>query len=162
MKHRAVLLNGTNKGSLTQNLAFAIEKIIESDIEIIAKSSLFGSEAWGFESSDFINQAVIIQTDYSAHELLSVLQKIEKLAGRETKTSDQYEARSLDIDIIFFDDQIIETKNLIIPHPHMQKRRFVLEPLNEIIPTYNHPKLNQSINTLLRKSTDKGKVWKIS
>jgi 2-amino-4-hydroxy-6-hydroxymethyldihydropteridine diphosphokinase len=161
MKHRAVLLNGTNKGNLTHNLVFAIEKMTASNIEIVAKSSLFGSESWGFKSSDFINQAVVIESYYSAHELLFVLQKIEKLAGRETKATDQYEARSLDIDIIFFDNQIIETTDLIIPHPHMHKRRFVLEPLSEIIPEYIHPKLNQSINTLLLKCTDKGKVWRM-
>jgi 2-amino-4-hydroxy-6-hydroxymethyldihydropteridine diphosphokinase len=155
----AVLLNGTNEGKLIENLDFALEKIKNLGT-IIKTSSHYGSEAWGFDSQDFVNQAILLSTQLPTIDLLDKLQQVEKEAGRKSKTTSHYEARVLDIDIIFYDDEIIETERLIIPHPHMQNRKFVLEPLNEIIPEYSHPTLFKTVQELLRICTDNGKVWK--
>ena len=156
--HTVALLYGANEGALEKNLQFAFQKIGELG-KIIKTSNIFESEAWGFESQNFLNQALILNTYLTPTDLLGALQQIEKKAGRKTKTSTNYESRVLDIDIIFYDNVIMKSLKLTIPHPHMQNRKFVLEPLNEIIPEYKHPILKKSIQELLKACTDNGKVW---
>lgn len=156
--HTAVLLTGTNEGNLKENLLFAIQKISKLG-SISNTSNLYESEAWGFQSHNFLNQAILIETNLSPIDLLDALQQIEKDAGRKAKTTLTYESRVLDIDIIFYDNLIVEDERLIIPHPHMQNRKFVLNPLNEMIPEYNHPVLKKSIKELLLECSDNGKVW---
>ena len=159
-EHTAILLTGTNEGTLKENLEFALKQIgLYGKIEIV--SEIYGSEAWGFSSQDFQNQAIKLLTSLSPQELIQITQKIEIEAGRKPKMSNDYEARILDIDIIFYDNEILNSSELTIPHPHMQKRRFVLEPLNEIIPEFVHPTLQKSVQSLLNECPDKGKVWKI-
>jgi 2-amino-4-hydroxy-6-hydroxymethyldihydropteridine diphosphokinase len=158
--HTAILLTGTNQGFLNENLKFA-ENQISTIGKITSISNRYGSEAWGFSSQDFQNQAIKISTSLSPQELLKETQRIEIEAGRKPKKTDNYEARILDIDIIFYDDIILESTELIIPHPHMTKRKFVLEPLNEIIPNYLHPKLQKRVSSLLSSCEDKSNVWLI-
>jgi 2-amino-4-hydroxy-6-hydroxymethyldihydropteridine diphosphokinase len=121
--------------------------------EIVQKSSYYQSKAWGFESEhDFINIALCLQTELSPFELLKETQLIEKELGRTEKTSTFYQDRTMDIDIIFYDNEIIKTPTLEIPHPQMHLRDFVLTPLNEIAAEFIHPIFGESIAALKRYS----------
>jgi 2-amino-4-hydroxy-6-hydroxymethyldihydropteridine diphosphokinase len=117
--------------------------------EITLQSSYYQSKADGFESEyPFINIALCLQTELSPFELLQETQSIEKELGRTSKTTTSYQDRTMDIDIIFYDNAIIKTQNLEIPHPRMHLRDFVLTPLNEIAPNFVHPVLKKSVGEL--------------
>jgi 2-amino-4-hydroxy-6-hydroxymethyldihydropteridine diphosphokinase len=119
--------------------------------EIVRKSSYYQSEAWGFESENlFINIALCLQTELSPFELLQETQSIEKELGRTEKTTTSYQDRMMDIDIIFYDNLVMKTDTLEIPHPKMHLREFVLVPLNEICPKFVHPVLQESVEQLFR------------
>ncbi len=149
---------GSNIGDRMGYINDAIEALKETGCSIIQKSRCFESESWGFQSEWFINLGVQLSTHLSAHEFLKLTQDIERKGGRRKKSKNGYDARTLDIDIIFFNEQIIETPDLTIPHPRMHERRFVLEPLNDIIPGYKHPVLSKNTNTLLNECVDNGLV----
>ena len=119
---------------------------------IVQKSSYYQSDAWGFESEhSFINIALCLQTELSPFELLKETQSIEKELGRTEKTTTNYQDRTMDIDIIFYDSEIIKTPNLEIPHPKMHLRDFVLTPLCEIASDFIHPILEKSVCALRHK-----------
>ena len=160
MKH-AYLLTGGNLGNRTENLFEASRLIDEKAGRIITKSGLYETAAWGKTSQpDFLNQALCIETELDANALLDCLLSIEKQLGRIRQ--EKYDARTIDIDILFFDEEIIHKENLVIPHPHLQNRRFVLEPLNEIAPGFIHPLLQKNIATLLLECDDPLNVKKYS
>jgi len=120
--------------------------------KIVQKSSYYQSDAWGFESEhSFINIALCLQTELSPFELLKETQSIEKELGRTEKTTTNYQDRTMDIDIIFYDSEIIKTPNLEIPHPKMHLRDFVLTPLCEIASDFIHPILEKSVCALRHK-----------
>src|SRR5690606_623807 len=103
-----------------------------NDIGFVAQiSAIYETPAWGFESFPFYNMCILIHTHFSAKKLLNCLKKLEKKLGRTTKTTQNYEARTVDIDIIFFNDEIINHEDLRVPHSQMQLRKFVLVPLND-------------------------------
>jgi len=117
--------------------------------KILRKSSYYQSDAWGFKSEyPFINIALCLQTELSPFELLQETQSIEKQLGRTSKTTTSYQDRTMDIDILFYDNEIIETPNLEIPHPRMHERDFVLIPLNEIAADFVHPVFQESVRWL--------------
>ena len=146
--NKAYLLIGGNMGDRLANLENARAAIQGQVGNILTSSSIYETAAWGMEhQADFLNQALWIDTPFEAVELLENLLKIEQSMGRIR--NQPLGPRTIDLDIIFFNDQILETKKLTIPHPHMQKRNFVLTPLNEIAPNYIHPVLKKSINQLL-------------
>jgi 2-amino-4-hydroxy-6-hydroxymethyldihydropteridine diphosphokinase len=145
---------GGNMGDRLANLENARAAIQEQVGNILSYSSIYETAAWGMEDqAAFLNQALMINTPFDASELLENLLKIEKAMGRIR--NQPLGPRTIDLDIIFFNDQILDTENLTIPHPHMQKRNFVLTPLNEIAPDYIHPIFKKSINQLLIDCTDK-------
>jgi len=153
----AYLLLGSNLGNKEDNLNFAF-KSLKKIGEIKKYSAIYETEPWGFsDSRNFFNMAVCIETSLNPYELLNEILKIEILAGRK-KQSNQWVAREIDIDIIFYNDSIINEKHLIIPHPQLIFRKFVLVPLNEITPDFIHPVLGKSICKLLTECTDKSKV----
>jgi len=151
--NKAYLLIGGNMGDRLANLANAKAAIQENVGNILSNSSIYETAAWGMEDqAPFLNQALIIDTLFEATKLLENLLRIEQSMGRIR--NQPLGPRTIDLDIIFFNDQILDTENLTIPHPHMQKRNFVLTPLNEIAPDYIHPIFKKSINQLLIDCTD--------
>jgi len=137
---------GTNSGNKPQNLLKAIILICQKTGVLSALSSVYETKSWGFESdNDFLNMVVCVETLLPPEEILTITQSIEKIIGREEKTNDIYFDRVIDIDIIAYEDLIIYSENLIIPHPLFHKRQFVLEPMNEIAPDYVHPVLLKKV-----------------
>jgi 2-amino-4-hydroxy-6-hydroxymethyldihydropteridine diphosphokinase len=148
--HIIFLSIGGNLNNTTEKFERLFSLFLERVGELVLKSSYYQSEAWGFESEClFINIALGLQTTLSPFELLQETQLIEKELGRTSKTTTCYQDRTMDIDIIFYDNEIIKTSNLEIPHPRMQERDFVLMPLNEICPNFVHPILKKSVAELL-------------
>jgi 2-amino-4-hydroxy-6-hydroxymethyldihydropteridine diphosphokinase len=153
----AYLLLGGNVGNTREFITLACSSIEDIVGHITLASSLYESEPWGFSSNqNFINQVVEINTELSAPELLEICKTIEKKLGRETKTTNTYKSRVVDIDILFFNSTITTLPELTIPHPRLHLRRFTLEPLAEIIPNFIHPVLKLSVKKLLDSCNDNG------
>lgn len=125
---------GTNLGNRHENIKKAIQLIDEKVGRVCRLSSLYETEAWGFQSDNrFINACLMCETELSPHEVLKTTQYIERQMGRKHKSVNrQYKDRIIDIDILLYDDLKIDTPELVIPHPLMQERDFVMKPLNEI------------------------------
>jgi len=156
--NRVVLLTGGNLDDRIKILQDA-KKAIEMHVGCISNASpIVESEAWGFESEqDFLNQVIVADTNLSPIEVLNRIQKIEIDLGRVRKT-EQWVSRSIDIDILFYNDDIIESDRLTIPHKHIQDRRFTLYALNQIMAAYQHPVFKKSIEQLFLDCEDKLKV----
>ena len=154
MTTRVYLGLGTNIGNKKENLTRAIEKLSLALGECKALSSLIETEPWGFDScNSFLNCAAAFDTGLSPLELLDTTERIERELGRTAKSSNgNYHDRIIDIDILFYGNTIIKSERLTVPHPLMQQRRFVLEPLAEIAPDTIHPVLAKSIKQLLNES----------
>ena len=145
---------GSNTGDKFQYLQLAVNEIHQKIGAIQIISKVFSSPAFGFEGDDFFNACLLVNTNLKPKKVLSLLLAIEKDLGRLPSVKDIYESRCIDLDIIFFNDQIIQTENVTIPHPQMQKRNFVLTPLKEIAPNFIHPILKKSITQLLTDCED--------
>ncbi len=151
---------GSNLGNRKNIIEQAIENI-KAFSEIIKVSPLYESSAWGFNSNnEFINMAIQISTELTAEQLIENILHIEKQLGREQKTTTSYQDRTIDIDILFYGDQILNSENLTIPHPKISERLFVLKPLNDISPNYIHPILNKTISELLAICDDESEIKK--
>ncbi|HPR30776.1 MAG TPA: 2-amino-4-hydroxy-6-hydroxymethyldihydropteridine diphosphokinase [Prolixibacteraceae bacterium] len=160
--HTVYLSLGSNQGDKRDNLARALSKITLKAGSPISVSSLYQTEPWGFSSDDiFLNQAVEIETALSARDLLETLLDVERDLGRVRRQSEQYESRIIDIDILFYGKEIITFPDLIIPHPQISLRRFVLEPMKEIAPGFIDPVSGLKISTLLEKCPDPLKVVRL-
>jgi 2-amino-4-hydroxy-6-hydroxymethyldihydropteridine diphosphokinase len=160
--NQVVLLLGGNLGDRKMLLIQAIKEIEKNCGSILKKSKIYESEAWGFECDEnFLNQAIVLETLLSPFELLLKLQHIEKELGRKEKTNinQEYSSRLIDIDILFFNTDIIDNVDLTIPHPRMHLRKFTLDCLLDIAPGYIHPVLDLSIEELSQKCNDNTKVW---
>jgi 2-amino-4-hydroxy-6-hydroxymethyldihydropteridine diphosphokinase len=154
------LLIGGNMGEREQNLQRATGLIEENSGTLVASSSIYETAAWGkTDQPDFLNQVLKITTALSPEELMREIFKIEKLMGRERE--EKYGPRLIDIDILFFNDEIIKSSLVSIPHPQLQNRRFVLVPMNEIAPGLMHPVFKKTISQLLIECQDKLDVNKI-
>ena len=126
---------GANLGDRESNIKLAIQQISELIGPVVRQSALLETAPWGFSSANtFINAAVCSQTSLSPREVLKATQDIERALGRTQKSTDgQYHDRPIDIDILLYDDLHMNEPDLVIPHPHMNERQFVLQPLSEII-----------------------------
>ena len=157
--NKAYLLIGGNMGNREDYLSAARQRIEQNCGKIVQQSSLYQTAAWGFEEQDaFLNQVLLIETNLHALPLLQKLLWIEEEIGR--KRDSKYGPRIIDIDILLFNDEVISEEGLIVPHPQMQNRRFVLEPLNEIAANMMHPVLHKNIHQILAECTDKLAVQK--
>jgi 2-amino-4-hydroxy-6-hydroxymethyldihydropteridine diphosphokinase len=140
---------GTNIGTKNRHITTAVELLGERAGTILALSRLYENPPWGFESeNEFLNAALIIETTLDPFQLLDATQQIEREMGRTAKTTDVYQDRIIDIDILLYDDVILHTSQLILPHPLMHERRFVIIPLAEIAPSLSHPVLKKTIGEL--------------
>lgn len=136
---------GTNIGNRRGNLVKAAALLAERVGDILALSGFMETEPWGFESENlFLNAAIKMETPLTPDELLSATQAIEREMGREKKSDGSYHDRVIDIDILLYDNRVIEKPGLIVPHPLMQERLFVMAPLAEIAPFERHPLLGQT------------------
>lgn len=159
--NKAYLLTGGNLGNRAENLETAKRMIDERAGSVLKTSSVYETAAWGKTNQpDYLNQALMIKTPLQPNELLECLLQIEKELGRVRQ--EKYGSRTIDIDILFYGDSIMNTPRLVIPHPQLQNRRFVLEPLAEIDPALIHPVFNKTISTLLSECIDPLNVKKIS
>lgn len=148
----AVLITGGNLGDRHANLARARELIACRAGTLTAVSEVMESAPWGFEAAEgFLNQVVVCETDLAPEELLTVLQGIENELGRVRSGNPGYESRTMDIDILFYGNEIVDTPSLHIPHPLMGQRRFVLEPLCGVMPSFRHPVSGESVSEMLKR-----------
>jgi len=155
--HTAYLLLGSNVGDRIGWLTFAANKLRETVGEIRHASQMYQTEPWGNpDQQAFVNQALEISTSLNAKNLLSKIRDIEDEAGRDRIV--YWGPRTLDIDILLYDNLILDTRDLTIPHPRMASRRFVLKPLSEIAGNVIHPVLNISISTMLDVCPDQSEV----
>lgn len=153
-----ILSLGTNMGHKLENLLTCIDAIHHTIATIIKVSKVYETPAWGFEGEAFYNCAITVHTHKSSQKVLNQILKLEKKLGRIRSNSGNYESRNIDIDMISFNDEIIETENLIIPHIHLHNRKFVLFPLRDVAPKWNHPKLNKTISELIISCEDKSEI----
>ncbi|MFD2822161.1 2-amino-4-hydroxy-6-hydroxymethyldihydropteridine diphosphokinase [Lacinutrix iliipiscaria] len=153
---------GSNKGDKFKNLQNAIDAIHQQIGHIKLISKVYKSPAFGFESDDFLNTCLILETELKPAKLLKNLLGIEKQLGRVRSASEGYQARIIDLDIIFFEEDVLESKTLTIPHPEMHKRRFVLQPLNNIAAQLKHPLFEKEVSVLLEECTDQSVLTPIN
>lgn len=153
MNHQIFLSTGSNLGDRLENLRQAQEYIALEIGTIVQASSVYATQAWGVhDQPDFLNQALEVKTELMPAEILEKIQYIEKRMGR-IKT-EKWSKRLIDIDILFYNQDIIQTENLTIPHPFLHERNFVLAPLAEIAPDFLHPIFQISILKLYQNSKD--------
>ena len=123
----------------------------------VAVSSIYETEAWGGQSSgDYLNQVLVFKSKIAPQKVLEIIQSIE--TSLERKRENKWGDRTMDIDLLFFGNRCLETENLIIPHPLISQRRFVLEPLNELMPGFIHPFEKKAIRELLMNCKDLSSV----
>jgi len=138
---------GSNLGDRQENCLEAVRRLEQHDVPVLKRSSMIETEPWGVtDQPHFINLTIEVETDLSPEELLLLLKNMEKAMGRE-KTA-HWGPRVIDLDILFYDDRIIDSADLQIPHPHLHERDFVLLPLMEIAPEKIHPVLKKKISEL--------------
>ncbi len=151
------LLLGSNLGNKTENIKLAISILSRNSIKIVKSSSLYITSPWGNKNQpDFLNQVIKIETILTPDELMDTIHKTENQMGR--KRGLKWTSRVIDIDILYYEGQITNSKNLTIPHPLIPDRKFTLMPLVEIAPDEIHPVLKISNRTLLDKTSDSGTV----
>ena len=158
---KVYLLLGGNLGDKKQVFEETTKLLGDQVGTITRQSHIYETEPWGFESSDlFWNQVLELSVAIAPEEVLEKTQQIEHQLGR-TRKANQYDSRIIDIDILFYGDQVISLDKLSIPHPRIPERRFVLVPLNEIVPELMHPVLQKTIGQLLLECPDQLRVERV-
>ena len=145
---------GTNLGDKEQNLRMSIKKIEEQIGNVVTLSAIYATAPWGFSSENsFLNAAVCVETTLLPLQVLEETQRIERELGRTEKSvNGLYADRLIDIDLLLYDDRVMDAEGLILPHPLMTERRFVMEPLSEIAPDVVHPVLHKTMKELFISS----------
>jgi len=159
LQHQTLIALGTNLGDRLANLRTALDAL-PPEVVILDKSKIYETPAWGFEDQPaFLNMAVKGRTDLKPEALLKHLKLLETRLGREP--SFHWGPRLIDIDLLFYDDLILDTPRLVIPHPRLHERAFVLVPLTDIAPDFIHPILGKTIRQLL-EGVDKSNILPIA
>lgn len=154
------LLLGANLGKRFDQMQSAFQEVETQIGRIIRYSSLYETVAWGGEDGpDYLNQVLLIETSLKPREVLEKINLIEEQLGRIRKL--KWESRLIDIDILFYEDMIIDCPNLVIPHPYLHLRKFTLVPLVEIAANFIHPLLRKSVKELLDELRDELEVKKL-
>ena len=157
----AYILTGGNLGDRLANLALAKQNLAKEMGSIVKSSFIYETEAWGnHDQPDFYNQVHIINTKFSAEQLMENILKIEEQMGRVRTLKNA--SRIIDIDILFLNSDIINKKELVIPHAQIANRCFVLTPLNELSPQFVHPVFNKTISELLSACKDPLRVKQLT
>lgn len=154
-QHQIILSLGSNQGNRLENIERCITLIHQKIATVIRVSKLYETPSWGFESEPFYNAALVVHSYKSADEILNEILQLEVELGRVRSGNNGYEQRIIDIDLISFDEQIIATEKLKVPHPEMQNRLFVLKPMNDLNLDWRHPILQKYLRELLVLSEDK-------
>ncbi len=162
MIEKAVLGFGSNKGNRLINIKNALRTLsLNKELNLLAVSGIYETEPWGYKKQNcFYNCAAVFLCRILPAELLGLLKKYEISAGRSVNL--KWQAREIDIDILFYGSTQLDTGKLKIPHPFIAQRNFVLKPLVDLVPGFIHPKLNKTIIDLYRSSKDKCKVKQVS
>lgn len=160
MFYRVFIGIGSNLGNRRAHYQKALEHIAAlPKTRIVKRSSLYESEPIGDAKNWYVNGAIEIETDFPPEQLLRRLQGIEQAMGRKkTPQTKKWASRKIDLDLLLFDNQIVESPNLKVPHPELHNRRFVLLPLSELAPHVSHPRLGVRIAELLAALKDKKRV----
>ncbi|OIV41906.1 2-amino-4-hydroxy-6-hydroxymethyldihydropteridine diphosphokinase [Flavobacterium johnsoniae] len=153
-QHQVVLSIGSNQGNRLENIQSCINLIHQEVGTVIRVSKLYETPAWGFESDAFYNCALLLHTASSAQKILNQVLKVEKQLGRIRLNQEGYQSRIIDVDLIVFDDEIIESEKLQVPHPLMQNRNFVLLPVQDLKLDWKHPVFQKTISELIAISPD--------
>jgi len=158
MINKVVLGFGSNIGNRLKNLKTAVKEIsLTKGIDFLALSSIYETEPWGYRKQKlFLNCAGVFLCRLTPLELVKIIKNIEKNIGRVNR--EKWRPREIDIDILFYGNGVYKNKNLIIPHPLIQERNFVLKPLVELMPGFTHTGLKKSVSYLYLNSKDKGEV----
>lgn len=154
-QHQVILSLGSNQGNRLVNIQSAVDLIHREVGTVVKISKLYETQSWGFESDAFYNCALVLHTLHDAQSILEKVLEIEKKLGRIRSESEGYQARPIDIDVIAFNEEIIDSKNLKIPHPAMQERMFVLLPMRDLNLDWRHPILQKYLPEILKASEDK-------
>jgi len=153
-QHQVVLSLGSNQGDRLINIENCVQLIHQEVGTVIKISNLYETPSWGFESDAFYNCALVLHTYLSANKILSKILKIEKQLGRVRTDAAEYQSRVIDIDLIAFDEEIVHSEKLQVPHPLMQNRNFVLLPMRDLNLDWMHPVFNKRIIELLEICPD--------
>ena len=154
-QNQVILSLGSNLGNRLENIQLAIDAIHNSIATVVKVSSLYETPAWGFESNSFYNCALVLQTLKPAPQILDEILILEIKLGRVRNDAEGYQARVIDIDVITYNEEIVETEKLQIPHPQMQNRLFVLLPMRDLNLDWRHPLLQKYLPELVQLSEDK-------
>ncbi len=158
MEHKVLISLGSNKGERKENLEKAIVQIKTQLGNVIAISPIYESPSWGYEDEPYLNNAICLVTDIPPILLIEALLLIENSLGRLRTKNTSYQAREIDLDIILIEGLVIEHPKLQVPHPRMNMRKFVLQPLVDIAPKWVHEKEHCSLSDLLLKCEDRSEI----
>ncbi|NUO02134.1 MAG: 2-amino-4-hydroxy-6-hydroxymethyldihydropteridine diphosphokinase [Saprospiraceae bacterium] len=152
---QVILSLGSNLGNRLENIQLAIISIHQTIATVVKVSSLYETPSWGFDSDSFYNCALVLQTSKGAEQILDEVLQLETKLGRVRNNEQGYQPRIIDIDVITYNEEIINTEKLQVPHPHMQNRKFVLMPMRDLNLDWRHPILQKYLPELVALAEDK-------
>ena len=158
MEYKVLISLGSNKGVREKNIEKAIV-LIQKDLgEILAVSSLYETPSWGYDDNPYLNNAICLVTELSPLEMINTLLKIELQLGRKRTEILNYQARTIDLDIVLIEGVVIDHPKIQVPHPRMNLRKFVLQPLTDIAPDWIHETELIRVSDLLSKCEDESEI----
>ena len=159
--NKVVLSLGGNIGDVRETFIKTITALEDRVGGLYELSSLYKTKAWGVEDQpSFLNQVLVLNTDLSPIEVLNICLNIEEQQGRSRLSGEKWQERVIDIDVLFYENKIMDTTDLKIPHPYLHKRNFILFPLAEIIPDFRHPILGKTVLELKKHCKDNLHVFR--